>query len=66
MNNKKIGVGDLINVHFETIPCLWKVRVLSTPFDVGDCWKLYDEKADKAYNVQLFGMMERVEEVSDE
>ena len=62
MSDKRIiGIGDIVSVCFDRMEAIRNVRVVHCPQDVGDCWKLYSAENDKAYNVQMFGVMERIE-----
>lgn len=60
MDERRIQNGDIVSVTFEKTPTIHQVVVIGQPQDVGDCWKLYDEKNDRPYNVQMFCTMELI------
>jgi hypothetical protein len=59
MSNTKIEVGDYVDVFFTSSDALINGRVLYTPQDTGDSWRLVGDDGT-LYYVQIFEKMIRV------
>ena len=60
MKENDIEVGDIVTIHFTTSKSLHCVKVLYTPQDVGDCWRLTTGLPNGIINVISFERMDLI------
>jgi len=57
MNEKKIEIGDLVDIYFSGGDTIFNATILYQPYAPGDCFKVFQEVTETAYNVQHYESM---------